>query len=236
MELRFHGQIIEEGKHTITRTYRYRSTDRSFYQLTTATGDRSTERGVFGRREYWERTSKGRIVNLRMGNKEDLNAVKAIRDERSQFERILRMVLLTRLQDGKTQVSLAAPNPVLLIKDMPYEAKYILGKDRSAHRYHVLDLKRPNTARLRFFIRTSDYTVRKAIQFSEKRPNRIDWYFYFGPFTRESKLGLLLPQYFSAHIRRPVDAATKKKTCKFRGEIAVDLNPSLEKAQLRPDG
>jgi len=234
--LKFHGQIIEEGKHTITRTYRYRSTDRSFYQLTTATGDRRTERGVFGRRDYWERTSKGQVVKLRMGNKEDLNAVKAIRDERSQFERILRMVLLTRLQDGKTKVSLAAPNPVYLVKDLPYEATGILGKNRNEHRYHVLDLKRPDAARLRFFIRTTDYTVRKAIQFSKERPNRIDWYFYFGPFVKEAKLGLLLPKYFSAHIRRPVDRATKEKTCKFRGELDVELNPALNDVAMRPAG
>ncbi|MHC4136416.1 MAG: hypothetical protein ACYS0K_15710 [Planctomycetota bacterium] len=161
--LHFKGQITEGKRvNTIERIYRYRARDRSFYVLTAsrASAKVRSERGVLGESGYWERSSRGKIVRLRPGNREDKASVKTIRKNRDEFEGMLRMVLLARIADGNSKLKLATKAPVHLEQDMPYAAADTLGKDRKEHRYHVLDLERKGQPNLRLFIHVGTFTVR----------------------------------------------------------------------------
>ena len=156
-------------------------------------------------------------------------------DEGADFERILRMVLLSRLLDGRSRVTLAEPTPVRLETDEPREANSILGRDRAEHCYHVIDVEREGEARLRLFVHTGDSTVRKAIQFDADDPGNPRWHYYFGPFQRqERELGLNLPRYVSMHDGFPDGKEGRARTTKLYGMLKVRLNTELKDGDLKP--
>jgi hypothetical protein len=232
--LTFEGEASEKGEvHAITRTYRFRAKDRSFRVHTGAeAADRSTDRGVFGENGYWERSSKGTFVALSRGNRDDAATIRQIEGERKDFERMLRMVLLTRLDEGWT-VDLGEKEPQRLDGDHPHEITRTLG-DRNETTYHVLDVRRDGEARLRLFVNTSDYTVRKAIEYEVDAPDRVRWVYYFGPYAKDKSLGLVLPRYFSLYHDTPSDKAARDRLNAVKGEPKVSLNTGLSDADLRP--
>lgn len=232
--LEFRGHIHEEGTHTVRRTYWYRARDRSFRIRTQSGADasRRSERGVLKAKGCWERVND-RILELSTHNRDDFKAIQAIRKERTDFERILRMVLLSRLNDGKTKLTFGKKKPVRIEADQPYEAKRILGADRSKHEYYVLDIRRENEPRLRAFIRTDDHTVRKVIQYSRGEPNKIEFVYYFAFLPRPDQ-GLHLPAYFAVHTAEPTDKKSRDATIKVRGRITVEINLGLQDPDLRP--
>ena len=125
------------------------------------------------------------------------------------------MVLLTRLEGAR--FSFGRKAPVKLIEDTPFSARSILGTDRSKHEYHVLKVERKNRPLLLLYIRTSDNTVRKAVQFPSN-PKDHPIYYYFA-YASDRKL----PIYFSAHKSLPTDAKTRKASALARGEITVRI-------------
>jgi len=238
IRLHFNGQVVEEGEHAVEQTFWYRASDRSFRLRTQsqASPKAGSDYGALGEKGYWERSSRGSVFTLSATNREDRKSVRSIRRKRRDFERILRMVLLARLNDGETKVTFAKPRRTTITKDLPYEANAILGRGRERERrtYDVLDLKRKDAPRVRLFVRTDDRTVAKAVQYRANDPERPEWFYYFGPFVKDEDSALVLPRYFSAHKGRPADGATKKSTCKFRGEISVTVNQGLGDAELKP--
>lgn len=232
--LAFEGQVSEKGEeHAITRTYRFRAKDRSFRVHTAAeAADRSTDRGVFGERGYWERSSKGTILALSPGNRDDAEAIRQIEGERKDFERMLRMVFLTRL-DGSWTVSLGAPEPLRLDGDHPHELNHTLG-NRDETTYHVLDAKRDGEARLRLFVNTKDFTVRKAVEYEADKPDQVRWVYYFAAYAKDKDLGIVLPRYFSVYRDTPSDKAARDRLNAVRGEPKVALNSDLADKDLRP--
>ena len=246
VRIAFRGQIIEEGEHSVRREYRYRAKDRSFYLLTAATAaaDQRTERGVLAGGGFWERGSGGRVFELQPGNREDGKAIRSIRKERDQFERILRLVLLARLEDKDTRIRLVSPEPVRLEDDMPRAANGILGRDRAARTYWVLAVERPDQPRLDLWIRADEpaepnranghaWSVVKAAQY-DPDTNAPEWYYYFGPYDRDTRPDLLLPRYFSAHQGEPSGKDAKEATLKYHGTLEVQLNAGLTDEDLRP--
>jgi hypothetical protein len=235
--LTFKGQIAEGKRvNTIQRVYKYRARDRSFYVSTAskASAKLRSERGVLGERGYWERSSRGKIIRLRPGNREDKASIETIRKNRKDFEGMLRMVLLARVADGESKLKLATRAPVLLEQDMPYAADLTLGKNRKEHRYFVLDLERKGQPRLRLFIHVDSFTVRKVVQFDTEDPGRRTWFYYFGPFKQDPGTGLNLPLYFSVYDGLPVDRESMKSRNRIRGEPEVKLNTGLEDEAFRP--
>ena len=109
----FRGEIVEETTHAVERTYWYRTPDRSFRIRTEPPAARKerTERGVLGEKGYWDRAADGSRVDLARTNRDHRELIRTIESERADFERILRMVLLPRLLDGKSRVTLAEPLP-----------------------------------------------------------------------------------------------------------------------------
>jgi len=237
VELRFDGQITEGKRvNTIVRKYRYRARDRSFYVFTApkAAAKKSSERGVLGESGYWERSSRGKIVRLRTGNRDDRASINTIRKNRDDFEGMLRMVLLARIADGKSKLTLATRAPVRLLQDMPYAAADTLGKDRKAHRYYVLDLQREGQPKLRLFIQLGTFTVRKVVQFDVEDPSKRKWFYYFGPFREDPATRLKLPAYFSVYDGLPVDRQSMKERNRVRGEPTVTINTGLGDEAFRP--
>lgn len=235
--LEFRGQIVEESTHAVRRTYWYRASDRSFRIRTEpqAMQRERSERGVLGEKGYWDRAADGARVDLVRTNRDHRELIRTIESEREDFERILRMVLLTRLLDRRSSVSLGAPEPVRLEADQPYGAGGILGKDRSEHAYRVVDVERDGEARLRLFVHTGDHTVRKAVQFDADDPAKARWHYYFGPFERrEEALGLNLPVFVSMHDGLPEGKEGRERTAKLYGRIDVRLNTDLQDADLKP--
>jgi len=238
VHLLFRGAIVEEGTHTILREYWYRAKDRAFRIATQSTADsrRKTERGVAGTGEFWDRASGGAPAVLSPLNRDHRAIIRTITRERDDFEAMLRMVILSRFDDGKTRFEIDGESPVTLEHDLPYEASSILGKgdERKSLAYEVLRVEREGEAPLRLFIRTSDHSVRKAIVEEIDDPAAAPWHYYFGPFARNAG-GLVVPRYLSAHKGAPVDAKSKERTSKARGELlAVDINPGLTDGDLRP--
>jgi len=235
--LTFRGQITEGKRvNSIRRIYRYRASDRSFFVFTgsEASAKVRSERGVLGESGYWEKSSRGKIIRLRPGNREDKASVKTIRKNRDEFEAMLRMVLLARIADGKSTLKLVTRAPVYLEQDMPYAAAETLGKDRKAHQYYVLDLHRENQPKLRLFIQLGTFTVRKVVQFDTEDPSRRKWYYYFGPFRKDPATGLKLPEYFSVYDGLPVDRKSMQERNRVRGEPTVKINTGLEDEAFRP--
>ena len=235
--LRFDGQI-KEGKrvNTIVRKYRYRARDRSFYVFTgsKASAKVRSERGVLGETGYWERSSRGKIVRLRPGNRDDRASIKTIRKNRDDFEGMLSMVLLARIADGKSKLTLVTRAPVRLEQDMPFAAAKTLGKDRKAHRYYVLDLQREGQPKLRLFIQLGTFTVRKVVQFDVEDPSKRKWFYYFGPFREDPATRLNLPAYFSVYDGLPVDQRSMRERNRVRGEPKMTINTGLEDDAFRP--
>jgi len=245
IHVRFRGQIQSEDRetHTFTRDYWYRARDRAFRMRTRATASNAvrSELGVYadktGKEVFWEQVRRsGGVLRLSARNRDDRTSIKTIRHERERFESLLRMVLLSRLVDGKTSVRLGAPAPVRLVRDMPYEARAILGADRTGTTYHVLDLERPGEPRMRLFVSTADYTVRKAIQYDRRAPREATDFFYFGPYPAAGKMpaGPRVPYYFSVHSALPTDEASKAATCRARGSIRVEINRRLSVSTFVP--
>jgi len=232
--LRFSGQVRdEEGEHAVTREYWYRSKDRSFRLVTRSRTLREelSERGVLGAEEYWDRGSDGAVGDLSPGNSSDRTAIETIDREREEFEDVLRLVLLKRMDDGRSRFRPGAPGPVRLEKDLPFSPGMILGKDRTQS-YLVVDVEREGMGRLRLFLHAGDFTVRKAVLFSRDEPTREVGTYYFGRF--EPRGGLLLPRVVSFHDLEPLDEASRDKGAKAYGEIEVTLNAGLKDADLRP--
>ncbi|MHC4973026.1 MAG: hypothetical protein ACYTG3_11910 [Planctomycetota bacterium] len=235
--LTFEGQIAEGKRiNTIKRVYRYRARDRSFFVSTEskASAKIRSVRGVLGESGYWERSSRGRIIRLRPGNREDKASVKTIRKNRDDFEAMLRMVLLARIADGESKLKLVTRAPVRLEQDMPYAADQTLGKDRRAHQYYVLDLERKDQPKLRLFIQLGTFTVRKVVQFDAEDPSQRKWFYYFGPFRKDPGTGLNLPEYFSVYDGLPVDRKSMEERNRVRGEPTVKINTGLEDEAFRP--
>jgi len=232
--LTFVGEASEKGEvHAITRTYRFRAKDRSFRVHTAAeAADRGTDRGVFGENGYWERSSKGAIIALSRGNRDDAATIRQIEGERKDFERMLRMVFLTRLDAGWT-VSLGAPEPLRLAGDHPHELNHTLG-DRDQTTYHVLDAKRDGEGCLRLFVNTKDFTVRKAVEYETEKPGQVRWVYYFGAYAKDKDLGIVLPRYFSVYRDTPSDKEARDRLNAAKGEPKVALNTDLADKDLRP--
>jgi hypothetical protein len=234
--LRFRGQaLIDKAEHAVTREVWYRSKDRSFRMLQAGSADkrRNNEFGVFGQRGYWERGRRG-IIQLSGANRDHRKSIKRVEKERESFERMLQMVLLSRLDDGKTQLSLARGNPVRLERDLPFSADSLLGR-RDEHAYYVLRVERPDEPRMELFVETRDFTVRKVVQFHKADSASPEWFYYFGPFKKQADaLGLTLPQYVSVHTSFPFDRESRKKSQQANGGISVGLNVGLTDQLLRP--
>jgi hypothetical protein len=231
--LTFEGEIQEKGEtHTIVRTYWFRMKDRSFRVLTgSAAVDKSTDRGVLGAEGYWERTPKGRLLSLSRGNRDDRDVIRQIDDERAEFERMLRMVLLARLEDGWT-LALGADAPVSLEADHPHEARRTLPPEP----YYVLDATRDGEARLRLFVSTKDFTVRKAIEYAVDDPSRIQRVCYFAYGKPAAPGDIYLPWYFSVYRDTPSDDASRDELRLVWGQPKVALNLGLTDDELRPAG
>jgi hypothetical protein len=226
LQLSFRGQLVQKGQDNgAQRDYYYRAKDRAFRILTVANAASSerSERGVLGK-SYWERDGKN-VVTLSRGNIDHREVITAIREDRRQFERILKMVLLTRLESA--DVKLLGP-PQRLEADSPDSATSILGdaEARKKRLYHLLEVDRKNEARLVLFVRTDDFSVRKAVQYSKADPTRAEYWYYFGPYRKRPD-GMTLPIYFNIHKALPIDAKTRKASRYVRGTITLKLNPGL---------
>ena len=234
LHLTFEGQIAEEGRtNSVAREYWYRARDRAFRLRTSplAAVSRETEHGVLGRR-YWDRT-EGRLQELSRGNRDHEEMIGAIRQDRDEFERILSMLLLSRLRDGKTDATLEPGDPVRLEDERPPEVRAIL-RDAKERTYHVLDLRRPDEPRLRAYLDTEDLTVRKVEQYRTDAPDRLAFVYYFGAYKRDPATELVLPRYFSVHTAVPVDEKTRDETLRAKGTLAFVLNAELPDAQFAP--
>ncbi|MGQ0614659.1 MAG: hypothetical protein ACT4PV_13065 [Planctomycetaceae bacterium] len=232
--LRFQGQVRdEEGEHAVTREYWYRSKDRSFRLVTRSRTLREeiSERGVLGEEEYWDRGSDGAVADLSPANSSDRTAIETIDREREDFEDVLRLVLLKRMDDGRSRFAPGPSGRVRLEKDLPYSPGMILGKDRTQE-YRVVDVTREGMGRLRLFLHGGDFTVRKALLFARDDPAREVGTYYFGRF--EQRGGLLLPRVVSFHDIEPLDEASRDKGARAYGEIEVTLNAGLKDTDLRP--
>jgi hypothetical protein len=236
VRIAFVGEISEDGRpNTVLRTYWYRSSDRSF-RVRTGSGSTdklTTERGAFGADGFWERGTDGSIVELRRGNRDDAESIGTIERDRGDFERMLRMVLLTHLDDWN--VAFGEPAPVKLERDHPHEPRRTLG-DREKETYHVLDATREGEPRLRLYVNTSDFTVRKAVEYDAEAPDGVRWVYYFAAYRKFPELNLLLPQYLSIYRDTPVDERSRDGLNTARGQPTVSVNMGLKDADLRPAG
>jgi hypothetical protein len=234
--LDFDGEVSGDGEiHTALRTYWYRAHDHSFRVRTKsgAVDKLSSDRGVLGASKYWERSSADRILDLSKGNRDDAAQIKEIEKERTEFERMFRMVLLARLDGDGWQVALAEPDPVRLERDQPHQAKGTL-RNREKETYHVLELTREGEPRLRLFVDTADFTVRKAIEFDVKAPDRVRFVYYFANYKTDPELKLLVPQYLSVYRDTPLSEEDRDKLNVAKGLPKVRLNTGLADADLRP--
>jgi len=235
VRLSFRGQATtpDRGSHVVEREYWYRREDRSFRVRTAAGADGSgSERGVLGRRGYWERGKNG-IRALRARNREDLGSVKTIRKERREFERMFGLVLLSRLDDEDASVRFAGDGPVRIEKDEPFDAHRVF-KDRT-RTFRALEVRPKDEPRFVLFVDTNDKRIRKVVQYSRKDPGAIDYVYYFGAYRRNDSLGLVLPRYFSVHTAVPTDRKSREETNVVHGRLKLSLNEGLETRDLRPD-
>ena len=93
-----------------------------------------------------------------------------------------------------------------------------------------IDVHRPGERKLRLFIHTEDWTVRKAIIFDEN--NKPDWVYYFAykrPY-RKIPPGVLMPRGFFAYSKTPKTPKDQKDAWRLKGTLAVDLNRGLTDA------
>ena len=222
------GMLQEEGEHRIKRSYWYREADQAFRIRTTSRTRSSlrSERSRLGRSKtrYWERSGK-EVFELKRGNRTDRDSIQQIKKDLVRFESVLGLMLLNQLDTPETRIMLMTSRPVLL-KDQPYEARSIFG-DRSKG-YYVLRVIRPNEPRLDLFVHEDDYSVRKAIIYTQDPRPAPKWIYYFAGFTKKNTLGILVPGIFLAYTEEPLDEKTKRKAWKLKGEIRVQLNSGLK--------
>lgn len=233
LHLSFNGQVSQKDEeHHIRRHYWYRAADRSFRIKTQSRAARkeSTDRGVFGK-DFWECGAKGGVVHLSKANLNHRKVIQSIRKDRSEFERIMNMVLLSRLKDAK--LTMARKNPVKILKDHPFEENHILGADRNAHSYWVIDVERKDRPRMRVYVHSRDFKVCKAVQFDVDEPGRPIYWYYFGPYFKRPD-GLTLPRYFTVHTSVPRDEKTRRATAFARGEIQLKINDGSADTALKP--
>jgi len=238
--VKFVGQVKEKGHKTQSaeREYWLRPGDRSFRIKTTAGADPAkpySERGVLGspKERYWEWVRKGR-AELRRTNREHRKNILAIRRDRKEFERIVRMVLLVRITEDDAAISFANPGKVRLVKDQPNSARHILGEDRKAE-YHVLNIARKGADPLRFFVRIDDSTVRKVIQYDRATPDKIKSVSYFGYYRKnDAAEGMVMPQAFSVYSAVPDGKDRNKATMKVSGRLSVRINGNLGDETFSP--
>lgn len=236
--LSFWGEIRQDEQvNTVRRTYWYRSADRSFRVRTgsEAMEKLTSDRGVVGEATYWERGPRGETVELSRGNRDDMAQIRGIEKERKEFERMLRMVLLARFDQGGWQVALAEPKPVLLDKDHPHQPKGTLGNKEETS-YHVLDLKREGEPDLRLYVHTTDFSVRKAIEYDLSDAGRVRFVYYFANYWNDPDLKLLVPRFLSIYHATPLAEGDRDEMLAAKGQPTVRLNTDLKDADLRPSG
>ncbi|MHC4939958.1 MAG: hypothetical protein ACYTHK_13395 [Planctomycetota bacterium] len=236
LRIEFQGTINDdrEGEHVITRTYWFRSKDRSF-RVQTKPIDKAglTERGVIGgvRGQYWE-LIKNRRQKLRLTNKTHLENIKAIRRDRTDFERIMQMVVLSRADSNLARLHFATPAKVSLDEDEPHSKKeYVFPKKVRGTKYHVLDLQRTDEDPLRLFINEKDLTVRKVIHFDRENPKKIRFVYYLGGYRKNGKM--LLPNYVAAYTAVPTKK-TREDVRKLSGRLTIALNAGLDNSIFEP--
>jgi hypothetical protein len=237
VRLEFEGQIREEGDHAVARLYLYRAADRSFRIRTAAKAepDRVSERGVLGEGGYWERDSRGRIEELSLGSETDAGLIHTIERERRDFEEVLRLVFLERLDDGRARFRLGEPAAVALERDRPFNDRQILGAARR-ELYRALRIERADLPPLTLFVHADDHTIRKAIVHKRARPEEPAWIYYFGQYTKAApgSKGVNVPRLVSIHVEEPVDEASRERGVKAYGTLRLTLNAGLADADLRP--
>lgn len=235
IHIRFRGSAREQERSTtVVREYWYRSRDRSF-RIKTAPQVRlqeTSQRGVHEKR-FWETDKKGKLFWLAPGNRDDRKVIRKIQEEREDFERIVRMLLLARNEDGQSRIRIAAGSPRFLDRDFPPELRSIL-PERATREYHVLRLERGKEPPLELFVDSQEFVVRKAVQYHSAQPDQPEWFYYFGPFRRDEATGLQLPVYFSAHDGLPVDAKSRDATAVATGSLKITINAGVDATLLPP--
>jgi len=228
VHITFQGHVNEpeQGKHSITRKYWYRSRDRSFRIQTYASIDaKSTrsERGVLGapRPKYWEWSRESRM-SLKPTNREHKKNIEAIDRDRADFERIVRMVVLSRADDELATIRFGEPRRAPCNGDAPNSPRYIF-PDPDAE-FLALDLQRAGSDPLRLFLHEDRMTVAKVVQFDRKEPSAVRFVYYLGAYRKQG--GLNVPRYVSVHTAVPTEE-TREKTTRLAGRIDVQLNAGL---------
>ena len=232
--LKFRGPVREQGQTaTVEREYWFRASDRAFRIRTSPVSARqqTSDRGVLGA-TFWEK-SRGPSRKLSPGNRDDRGVIQQISKERGEFERILRLLLLTRFVDGSSRLTFASPQPVRLEKDEPPEARRIL-RNRKERTYDAISIERPGEPRLVLYIDREDLTVRKVEQFLPDKPHRIEWIYYFGPYALHKATGIVLPRFFSVHDSLPIDKKTRESSSVASGVLTVRFNEGLPDTVLHP--
>lgn len=233
LHVKFKGQVHEHGQpeQSITREYWLRTSDRSFRILTYPNIDPSShrsERGVLGTKKpvYWE-ASRGRRLRLVASNIEHIKNVRTIRKDRREFERILRIVLLARIQKGHGDLRRADPPIATIADDQPNSVRAIF-KDRSA-RYHVLDLRRDGEDPLRLYLDEKSLQIKRVLQFVRGDPKKLANAYYLGAYKEQG--GLVLPRYISVHTAIPTEK-TRVSSTRLSGTLSVEINLGLTDADF----
>jgi hypothetical protein len=247
LQILFEGQINEkkEGSHSIHRNYWFRQKDRSFRIETFSPlepKDSKSERGVLGNvnARYWELIRRKRPGSKRpelkrqelsRTNKTHLENIRTIQRDRDDFERIVRMVVLSRVDSKLARLRRGAPQRVALTGDHPNSASFVFPSKLKGSQYLVLDLQRSAGDPLRLFINEKDLTVRKVVQFDRAAPNKIKFVYYLGAYRKMQ--GMLLPTYVSVHSEVPTKK-TREKTTKLAGRLTLTLNAGLDDSVFSP--
>ncbi len=232
LHVTFVGQVNEKGQasQSITREYWLRVSDRSFRILTYPNAKKSqrSERGVLAAKKpvYWE-ASRGRRLRMVGSNVEHIKVVRTIRQDRRDFERILRIVLLTRMQKGHGDLRRANPPIVTIPNDEPNSSRHIFA-DRSA-RYFSLNLLREGEDPLRIFLDENSLQIKRVLQFVRDDPGTLANAYYLGAYKEQG--GLVLPQYISVHTAIPT-SKTKEQTTRLSGRLKIVVNPGLTDAEF----
>ncbi|MEM8885384.1 MAG: hypothetical protein AAGD14_15060 [Planctomycetota bacterium] len=232
--VQFIGQVREKNQpsHSITREYWFRAKDKSFRVRTYGNvnqRDSQAESGVFGGRPavYWE-WARERRMPLSISNREHVKNIKSIQKERSDFERILRIVLLARIDTEQTTLKLDQPEKITI--DSPNSAGAIFPDRDSA--YRVLLLQRRGADPLRLYLHPKDLTVRKVVQLDRHNPTRARFYYYLGAYAKSGELNL--PRYISVHNALPTKE-TREKSTQLSGRLTVKVNRGLEDDIFQPE-
>jgi hypothetical protein len=228
LHVTFVGQVNEKGQatHSVTREYWLRVSDRSFRILTYANTKKSkrSERGVLATKKpvYWE-ASRGRRIRLFGSNVEHIKVVRTIREDRRDFERILRIVLLARMQKGRGDLRRAKPPIVTIPTDEPNSLSAIF-PDREA-KYFSLNLIREGEDPLQLFLDNKSLQIKRVLQFARGEPKKLVNAYYLGAYKNQG--GLILPRYISVHTAIPTSTKLRDSTTRLSGKLKVEVNPGL---------